>query len=450
MYLNLSSIFSFLFVLSMASSAQSQAIGDYDGDGTSDISVAITYSNGTSAYLTRLTNGATPKFWSWNRRADAFAAGMFWGNRITYPAIVELEDQGLPLRWTFKTPSNTDHTLYYGLPGDRIANHGPDFDGDGISEVYVVRPDQADGQLSWYIASSRYKQIYRISWGLRNDLVFAADTNGNGKAEMIALRPSTFEWFAREFDSNSHTNVQWGLPGDIPILPYDLNRDGRAEYIISRVEGGAQFAYIKFSNGGFEKRALGQATSLPMVGQFGPNRGFAWNQRDTGWFANHKADLSLNLFRFGIPENIVVRPDGTAIGPNDSGKVSAQSAYSPEQNRNSPVQGACTSPKFPDGRNGYLWKPHREGGWTRGDATFLVPLNRDGALSSSVEIYGKNGELVHKPKLRYHFGHGVRSAWDMDVKNSVLNRSAPLRVRTIYEDGSCHDISVPNASRRYD
>lgn len=421
-----------------------QAIGDYDGDGTSDISVAISYSNGTSAYLTRLTSGATPKFWSWNRKADAFAPGMFWGNRITYPAIVEIEDQGTPLRWTFKTPSNTDHTLYYGLPGDTIPNHGPDFDGDGISEVYVVRADQPDGQLSWYIASSRYKQIYRIAWGLRGDLVYGADMNGNGKAEMVVLRPSTFEWFAREFDSPTFSQVQWGLQGDIPIIPYDLNRDGRAEHIISRVEGASQFAYIRNANGSFEKRALGQATSLPMTGQFGSTRGFAWNQRDTGWFANHRPDLSLNLFRFGIPENVVVRPDGSAVSPNDSGRVSA-GAGSTNQTFQS-----CTSPRFPDGKNGFLWKPEREGGWTRGDATFLVPLNRNGALSSSVEIYGSNGQLVHRPKLRYHFGHGVRTAWDMDVKNSVLNRSAPLRVRTIFEDGSCEDRVVPNASRRYD
>ena len=444
-----SSIFTVL--VSIPCYAQS-TMGDYDGDGTSDVSVGITYSNGTTAYATRFSNGATPKFWSWNLKADAYAPGKYFGNGITYPAIVVIENLSSPLKWSFKKPDGGDLTLQYGLPGDIITNHGPDFDGDGISEVYVVRDDRVDGQKSWYIASSKFKQIYQVAWGIEGDIVFAADMNGNGKAEMIAFRPSTYEWFSREYDNTTVAQVQWGLSGDIPLIPYDLNRDGKADYIISRVEGSSQFAYIRYSAGGFEKRALGQATSLPMTGQFESHRGFAWDQRDTGWFAYHKPNLSLVGFRFGIPENTVIRPDGSVVLPKDSGRVYANYSSTPILGDPSvPVTpGVCTSPKFPDGKGKALWKPFKHGGSSSGDATFLIPPTKDYALSTSVTIYGKNGDVVHKSKLRYHYGPGARSVWDMGVRNSVLNKSAPLTVRTIYSDGTCENRIVGNASNRYD
>ena len=83
--------------------------GDYDADGKSDLSVALVdRSAGTTAWLTRLTNGATPLCWTFSKAADALTAGRFYvGDAKFYPAIVLLTSTCVPLGGSVKTPNNS-------------------------------------------------------------------------------------------------------------------------------------------------------------------------------------------------------------------------------------------------------------------------------------------------------------------------------------------------------
>ncbi len=453
----------FLAIVSLLSNSTNTlaapgAYGDYDGDGTSDLSLGLVdRSKKTTAYLTRLTNGSAPRFWTFAAAADAYVSGKFFGDGRTYPGIITVTSVSSPLSWRIKNNTGTENVFSYGLPGDLITNHGADFDGDGRSDVYVVRNDLSSGYKVWYITFSSTNKIVQASFGLLSDRVFAADTDGNGIDEMIILRANTFEWFAKEVNRATVSTVQWGLPGDLPLMPQDINGNGRPDYIISRVVGGGQMAYVRYDNGAVGNFSLGQANSMPIVGNFGQGRRFAWQQRDTGWTAIRNVNNTLELFKHGISTNAIIRPDGTVIQPNEDGRAVAVPTIDEElviiDEDSNPVRvtGPCTNPRFPDGaKRGVLWKPNREGGWTRGGTTTFLIGDRNYSFTESVNIYGVSGQLVHKMKLRTHYGHGARSIWDTGISNRELAKSAPLTVRATFENGACENYSIPNPSIRYD
>lgn len=409
-----------------------QAIGDYDGDGTSDLSLGLVDRNRSyTAYLTRRSgNPSVPYFWEWGAAADAFAAGKFFGDGRTYPAIVRVVGLGQPLYWTFKGPNGGEHSLYYGSPGDTVPNHGPDFDGDGISDIYVVRDGTATnfaGFKIWYIAlSGQGGRILQTVFGMKDDKVFGADVNGDGIAELVALRPSTYVWYSASIFSNDANNImggisaqQWGLPGDLPLLPQDIDGDGKPDYIISRREGTAQNAYIRFSNGAHEVRPLGTSTSIPSVGRFDAQRGvsdLAWQQRDTGWTAIRKADASLDLFQHGIATNAIIRPDGTVVQPNEDGRFpGAQTnpgegpSLPPGEGLSSVCQTVQSVPR------GFLWKPSSDHSGAPREGKPMVAWQASPPTGMScIRIYASNGAEVSKFGIYTSGGHyGARwySGW---------------------------------------
>jgi hypothetical protein len=441
--------------------AGAQAVGDYDGDGTSDLSLALVdRGRNYTAYLTRRSGAPdTPFFWEFNVAADAFAPGKYFGDGRIYPGIVRVIAVGQPLQWHFKRPDGSDLSIQYGLPGDSVPNHGPDFDGDGISDIYVVRdgsPDFFPGFKVWHIALSSTGTVHQKVFGMTSDRVFGGDVNGNGRAEMIALRPSTYEWFSADIfatDVSQITAQQWGLPGDIPLLPQDMNGDGKPDYIISRREGAMQFAYIRYSDVNFEKRPIGLATSVPSVGKFNPQRAesdFAWQQRDTGWAASRNPDTTVNFFRHGIATNAIIRPDGTVVQPNEDGRFPGSSVApsQPDAPSSSPPSGApgCTpSPGTKDRfrGNGDLWKPHSE---STGKVVILLPSSY---TSASVEILGRDGNVISTPERTRCCPNGGRMHFWMNRDRNFMAQHAPVTAR-VRRGATTECRVVPDPRRRYE
>ncbi len=420
------------FTLVIPLNLHAQVIGDYDGDGTSDLSLGLVdRGRNYTAYLTRRSSAPTnPYFWEWGVAADAFAPGRYYSNddRI-FPAIVRVISASQPLQWYFKKPDGSDLTLQYGLPGDTVPNHGPDFDGDGISDIYVVRDGTSafyPGFKIWFIALSSTGTVHQTVFGMSGDRVFGADVNGDGIAEMVALRPTTYEWFSASIYATDASHIhaqQWGLPGDLPLLPQDLDGDEMPDYIISRREGAVQFAYIRFSNGSFQKRQLGMADSIPVVGKFSSQRvvsDFAWQQRDTGWAAIRHANGNLNLFQHGISTNAIIRPDGTVVQPNEDGRFPGAQVNPPGGGNDDqpPIVGeglgsVCQTIQAPF--RGFLWKPASDhSGAPREGRPMIAWEASPPSGMSCLRIYSSNGGEVSRFG-RYatggHYGARWYSGW---------------------------------------
>lgn len=438
------SLLAFAAASALFSQTTLAAPGDFDADGTSDLSVTLVDRNaGTTAWLTRLTNGSTPLFWTFNKAADAFAIGRFYsGNSRYYPAIVRVTSASQPLEWTFKTAANTEIENRFGLPGDTITNLG-DWDGDGREDLHVVRAEGTDQELQWYVFLTGYATIVKVPFGLRGDQVGVADIDNDGQVELVALR-NGFTWFTRKpfVDRNQTTAVQWGLSGDRPLLPRDIDGDNRADYIITRVVGGNQVAYIRYATGQSETRVLGQASSIPQVGDFGSNAKFAWSQRDTGFTAIGRPDgNSPDVFRFGIATNAIVRPDGTVVQANATATFpDSTTDETPPSNGGGSEAGSfdqCSQVLSVPGGGTFIYKnsaPIRSGGVGTPLVGFRIEptliMNRNVSNRSTSTVYDSRGNVLTRCPWATAHGHaGGRMRCTINttamVRQAVRNTGSP-------------------------
>lgn len=115
-----------------------------------------------------------------------------------------------------------------------------DYDGDGRTDLAVVRFDQSTSNFVWYILQSR--DGFRANvWGLQsNDLpLFEGDYDGDGKTDIAVVRsiandPNIY-WYILNSRDNTMTAVQWGLKlNDYPV-PQDYDGDGRADIAVYRL-----------------------------------------------------------------------------------------------------------------------------------------------------------------------------------------------------------------------
>ena len=140
-----------------------------------------------------------------------------------------------------------------------------DFDGDGISDIAVRRP----AQLMWYILNSSGSNfnsnsgdgIQRIRFGLQEaDIPVPADYDGDGIADVAVRRPNNFMWYilnssGSNFNSDRGDGIQrirFGLQEeDIPV-PADYDGDGIADVAVRRASN--QMFYILNSSDGKVQR----------------------------------------------------------------------------------------------------------------------------------------------------------------------------------------------------
>ncbi len=443
----------------------SAAPGDYDGDGMSDLSVALVdRGTNSTAWLTRLTNGANPLFWGFNVPADAFVTGKFYKNsNRNFPGVVYVSSANDPLEWYVKKADGTDTFIRYGLPGDTITNLG-DWDGDGVTDMHVVRR-RSDGLLEWYVALTANPRIVQFVFGLNGDRVGVSDIDGDGVVEMVALR-SGFQWFTRKPSQTTITQVQWGLTGDFPILPRDLDGDSLADFIVTRrTSNEVQTAFIRYGNGQTATVALGLGSSVPQAGEFNNGIKFAWSQRDTGWTAIGNNSASANIFKFGIPTNVIIAPDGSVIQPTETGTFGGTTTVAPPPTTPDPTEPApptggstsfCSEVLDVRGGGRFIYKqsaPMRQAGigtpivGFRKQPTLIMNVNISNRSTST--IFDTRGNAIGRCPWATAHGHsGGRMRCTMEtssLRQTAIRNTGSATVLFKINDRQC--VSVPDAGR---
>ncbi|MEO6393553.1 MAG: M36 family metallopeptidase [Pyrinomonadaceae bacterium] len=122
--------------------------------------------------------------------------------------------------------------INFGTSGD-VAAPG-DYDGDGKTDEAVVRSGN-----QWYLLRST-AGFTGVTFGASGDLPMAADYDGDGKTDVAVFRPSTNAWYALRSSDGSLYSIIWGQAGDVPVVA-DFDGDGKADPTVFRPGIGTWF-----------------------------------------------------------------------------------------------------------------------------------------------------------------------------------------------------------------
>ncbi len=379
-------------IFSAASAYAAPALGDYDGDGTSDLAAVEINRAAQNTFFYVVPTPSKPAIgFNFGAAADALVTGEYYKNDPrTYPGIVRVLNQFSPLNWIIKAPGGGENSILFGSPGDIVPNQS-DLDCDGVTDFVVTRagsPTRFAGFKLWYVGlSANPGVVQEMLFGLAGDTAGTADMDGDGCSEMVLLRGSDYTWYSRKLFDDTVTAKQWGLAGDVGLLPHDLNNDGAADYTVTRNINGRLTAISWLSNGTAQLVTLGNPTAVALTGNFTGVSDFAWLERATSFIGVRQQDGSAAVFPFSKPSNYVVRPDGTVIQPI-TGEATAGPRCDAQIRRN-------------DGSGGFKNNPKN----SRGTVKVMFPKIPFTGNIRAVKAYAPNGAFLEQ------LGEGSTLEW---------------------------------------
>lgn len=141
-------------------------------------------------------------------RATAHHRGDFDGDGTTDLTVFRPSGGGW---FTLNSGSNTFTAAAFGTNGD-IPVDG-DFDGDSRSDLAVFRPSTG----TWFRIDSGNGQFSAVPWGQNGDKPVVADYDKDRKADIAVWRPSAGDYYILQSSNQQFQLQHWGQNGDIPI-----------------------------------------------------------------------------------------------------------------------------------------------------------------------------------------------------------------------------------------
>lgn len=267
--------------------------GDFDGDGYADLAIRrpsttfwyIRNSSGIDI-LTQNADGRTRKRFG-TQREDIPVIGDYDGDGISDIAVRRPSSQF----WYVLNSSGRDlltgnsdgiSRRRFGLQSTDIPVPA-DYDGDGVTDLAVRRPSSQ----TWYILNSsgvdpignNADGISRVKFGTQvEDIPVPADYDGDGKADLAVRRPSTRFFYIKNSsgqdqitgNSDGITRLRFGNQStDIPLTG-DYDVDGKADIGVYRPSTGQWFiktssGVSRTSNDDIERWTFGNENSLPIL-----------------------------------------------------------------------------------------------------------------------------------------------------------------------------------------
>lgn len=226
---------------------------DFTLDGRADVSVYRPLPEGS---LWRIRNGTTGTVLElpWGKNTDRLVPGDFDGDGMFDLGVWRPNEAN----WYIDTSSGAVNFVKgWGLSTDIPVP--ADYNGDGFTDIAVFRSSEGN----WYIINSNGGGGSITHWGLSTDKLVPADYDGDGKADQAVWRSSEGNWYVRQ--STGGTTVRnWGLSTDRPV-PGDYDGDGKSDLAVYR--GGDWHIILSFTNSGFV-RNWGLSTDIPIPADY--------------------------------------------------------------------------------------------------------------------------------------------------------------------------------------
>ncbi len=278
--------------VSILDARQPNAIGDYNGDGRSDLSVfrpigSVWYSSDAAPVAfggpndvlvpghyddpTRTQRAvyrpSTGQWFLLDLNGTAVRVVSHGQPNVDIPVPADFDGDGrtdiavyrpTTAQWFIRYSTLDASVQSFGFAGVDRPVIG-DFDGDGITDLAVFRPTTAQ----WFVLQSSGGQTMTTYGAANLDQPIPADFDGDGRTELAVYRPTTSEWFV----STRPGAVQFGAPGlDVPV-PLDYDGDGRVDLAVFR-QGSAQW-FLSYARGGGQSFSFGApgidvATEVPL------------------------------------------------------------------------------------------------------------------------------------------------------------------------------------------
>lgn len=301
-----------IFIAGLSLMAQA---ADFDRDGKADFAF---FRPSTGVWYAQSGSGGFTAF-KWGIEGDVIVPADYDGDRITDVAVWRPEtgdwyirrstdDSFVALQWGQTTMHPTG-----GLPDVPVP---ADYDGDGISDIAVWRPDT--GQ--WFVlkSSARFSKAKAdiSEWGRFGDVPVPADYDGDGKTDIGVFRSWERRWYIRLSGTGSWYVREYGLAGDM-LVPSDYTGDGKADLAVYR-EG--TWFVLNSTTGEMEPFQLGFADATPAPADYdGDGQTDFAVYRKGVWYIYESGEPRLRTFNFGnrtdLPLNSASVRKGIAMAP---------------------------------------------------------------------------------------------------------------------------------------
>lgn len=298
-----------------------RAVNDYDGDGTSDLTLyrqaasppyAWTWwiKTSSSGYTNNVTYNGQPPLWGTS--GDTAVAGINYYDTDGVGDIVVYRPGSPSSTWFVLESSYGFNPAYYGYPAYGSTGAVPvsgDYDGDGRGDYCVYYPGAT---YQWYVNRTTAGTIGPIAFGTTGDIPVPGDYNADGKTDIAYYRPSDHKWYVKQspnFTSNM-TPFTWGASSAVPV-PGDYDGDGLYDYAYY-VSGSTYHWHIRYSTTGQEYTAdWGTTNDVAVPGDYdGDGRAdlCVWRPGATGrWYVIRSSDGTQNSYDWGTTGDVPVR-----------------------------------------------------------------------------------------------------------------------------------------------
>jgi hypothetical protein len=244
--------------VTQASTAPTQHVIDFDGNGKTDFAVVRNTGGGAGGQLTwfiNLNGTATTYASAWGISSDFFVPVDYDGDNKTDIAVWRPVSAGQPSGnayfYILQSQTNTARIEDFGQTGDDPTVVG-DYNGDGKDDVAVYRGGANAGQQStWFYRTTAGGAVNYVPWGQNGDFVAPGDYDGDGKNDFVVQRndgggQARF-WMLQT--TAGIDSVRFGTPTDV-IVPGDYDGDGKTDLAVVRGSAGQYNWYVRPSSTG--------------------------------------------------------------------------------------------------------------------------------------------------------------------------------------------------------